>query len=267
MAYINGNKILFSASVSGTSDGAGVAIIDVQFLPTTSINENAFYRTPDGIFYYTNGKWHKVLDTESLIPRLMASRRFYDDNIGEINFSSESSDRVGLTYGEAILQKEGAHTLDEMIGATVTYISGSISNTITIATTNVVDISADGYTIAPEGTGNKVCIFVAFNDSYWPSKYAQNAFPKAGIYFSDYNDGDPYRVTQLSKSGNLKKIDKKFLDGSTSGGYFEGTAAEYNEVADTVPVGAIIWLTDEEGNLTTAVLDKAILGQMILGTS
>jgi hypothetical protein len=92
------------------------------------------------------------------------------------------------------------------------------------------------------------------------------------------------RVQQIMKyNRGIKKVDNKFLDlsnnddfkaleqkigsGSTGNTYFEGTAAEYNTVADTVPVGAIVWLTDEEGNLTTAVLDKAILGQMILGTS
>lgn len=92
------------------------------------------------------------------------------------------------------------------------------------------------------------------------------------------------RVQQIMKyNRGIKKVDNKFLDlsnnddfkaleqkigaGSTGNTYFEGTAAEYNTVADTIHVGAIVWLTDEEGNLTTAVLDKAILGQMILGTS
>ena len=62
-------------------------------------------------------------------------------------------------------------------------------------------------------------------------------------------------------------IEETDLPEDSDGGYFEGTAEEYEASADTVPVGAIVWLTDEEGNLTTAVLDKAILGQMILGTS
>lgn len=85
--------------------------------------------------------------------------------------------------------------------------------------------------------------------------------PGDNVEFEPVKGGSGGTVFKINATGGGSD------SGSTSGGYFEGTATEYNEAADTVPVGAIVWLTDEEGNLTTAVLDKAILGQMILGTS
>ena len=50
----------------------------------------------------------------------------------------------------------------------------------------------------------------------------------------------------------------------TGNTYFVGTLAEYEAQKDTIPVGALIIITDE-GDEESAILGQAILGKMILG--
>jgi hypothetical protein len=119
-------------------------------------------------------------------------------------------------------------------------------------------ISSQGIEINRQGTTNKL-EFPVTNGS------AVTIATSEDIERIDAN-GEEIANYCLDLNTRLETLENTAPSGG-SGGYFEGTAEEYNAAADTVPVGAIVWLTDEEGNLTTAVLDKAILGQMILGTS
>lgn len=61
MAYINGQKILFSPRIQITGNGAGGdAIVSVASLPTENISTNHFYRTSDGVYWYDGENWHEL---------------------------------------------------------------------------------------------------------------------------------------------------------------------------------------------------------------
>lgn len=67
MAYINGQKILFSPKIQITGNGSGIdAILSVASLPTENISTTHFYRTTDGVFWWDGTKWHEVANTAEL---------------------------------------------------------------------------------------------------------------------------------------------------------------------------------------------------------
>ena len=83
MAFINGQKVLFSAMINRSD-----AIIDCETLPTQDINAKSFYRTPDGIYWH-DGEWHKVIeDDDIVVPDTNTSER---GTAGLVHMYNESS--------------------------------------------------------------------------------------------------------------------------------------------------------------------------------
>lgn len=65
MAYINGQKVLFSPriNISGNESGSD-AILSVSSLPTENISTKHFYRTSDGMYWWDGKSWNAVNDVK-----------------------------------------------------------------------------------------------------------------------------------------------------------------------------------------------------------
>lgn len=119
-----------------------------------------------------------------------------------------SGESVNLVNGKAYLQTIVTRSVDDLIGATVTYRNGSsIAETSTLTTANKFSWTTDGVTFK---IGYATYIFVVYNTNYKPTQIGSNTFPKAGIYFSYYDDGDPNEVVSLS--AEITKIDNNYID-------------------------------------------------------
>lgn len=283
------------ANVAENTGGGGNAIIECLERPTQNISTTRFYRTPDGkIHWYDGVSWYSAADG---IEFQAISETFEDVPIS-VPYTADVKD-LSSAYSVGLMNWIGIvpnvqFTENDLANSTFTvnyrdeHYTSIIVKTYTFSELTVVEALTDlngnivghRYTVpaldsryAPAEvvilTTSGLCANVVANASVTgPAVYLGRTLKDVvtgGGYTSYFTE-----VESVAFTAYIKKIKPERLPegvGSTSGGYFEGTAAEYNTVADTVPVGAIVWLTDEEGNLTTAVLDKAILGQMILGTS
>lgn len=97
---------------------------------------------------------------------------------------------------------------------------------------------------------------------------ATNFIPKLGELIV-YDKDDTYAYTRFKIGDGTSFVNS--LPFIVHNPIWAGTTSEYNtaNVAGLIPVGTIVFITDEEGtdssDATTAMLGYAILGQMILG--
>lgn len=131
----------------------------------------------------------------------------------DISYSSSGAS-VPLTFysnAKAYLVSEKVYYLDELLGATVKWSSAGITDVATLNESSVVDNTNDGITFKVANY-NDCYMFVAYSTNYKPS-LASTAFPKAGVYFSYFDDGDNYYVSQLTKAGNgITPLGNQYLD-------------------------------------------------------
>lgn len=194
-------------------------------IPTSlsDLNEDANHRT---VTDAEKTAWNTKSDFSGSYDDL-SDRPFYDDGTIDIEISREGVS-IPLTNGDAYLQTEKAYTLEQMLGATgERYFSSGFRETFTLSEENLIDNTSDGLTFY---LGDYVYIFVAYTTNYKPD-VASTAFPKAGVYFSDYDDGDSYYVRSVSKELGFKKLDNKFLD-LPNNEDFKELKTEINEKSD-----------------------------------
>jgi hypothetical protein len=131
----------------------------------------------------------------------------------DINYA-DKGDFEPLLIGsnsKAYFQTEKTYPVIELLGATVTYRDGSSqSDTTTLSSSHIVDNTSDGVTFR---ISSSIFIFVAYTSNYHYSVVARNPFPKAGVYFSWYDDGDPYEIQSLKKEGEgITYLENKYLN-------------------------------------------------------
>ena len=123
---------------------------------------------------------------------------------------SYSGEPVQLVNGEAYLQTETVYSSNDLIGSKVSYRYSSSYGIETSINESHIDkkyTTNDGIAFK---FGAYSYIFVVYNTNYKPSLLKSSVFPKAGIYFSSYDDGDTNDILYLVVE--LQKIDDKYLD-------------------------------------------------------
>lgn len=138
----------------------------------------------------------------------LQDRPFYDDSI-QIKYSGNSLGMsANLVEGTAYLQTEKTYTLEELLGATVKYYNGgSMTTTTTLTESHISNQTENGITFSIK---SGVQMFVVYSTDYKPVALYYDSFPATGIYFSYWDNGDPYRVDTLVVT-DIKLLDSKYL--------------------------------------------------------
>lgn len=276
MAYINGNKILFSPVIRT----GGNAIIDVSSLPTTDINANAFYRTSEGIFWY-DGEWHNIADGGSggvSSWNDLTDKPFGEEAVETFSVSNKPHREMGGvfsmgTYG--LVTDTVVPAVDELgsYSADVTFIYGEAQNTESVTyvlSEFVVENLNGGYKLtkrSPVNTPDAI-VFVVSDYATFIANYALEV-ERNGIYAysteKDYYGPPSYssfaNVTAIHKTG-IKTLDEKYIPDtiarvsdipesgtSTGSGFTVDTVAcfDFGKPPASVEVqqDGILWGTDE----------------------
>ena len=141
MAYINGQKILFSPRIQITGNGSGIdAILSVASLPTENISTNHFYRTSDGVYWYDGESWREVADTAELeelrqnsVGAITGIDTYFNDEMSNLRFTNK-----GITWnGEFLIESAESdmaigtitHKMPLVAGENMTFEMGKYEGT------------------------------------------------------------------------------------------------------------------------------------------
>ena len=97
MAYINGQKVLFSPKINITGSGTGEAIISVASLPEENISTKHFYKTSDGVFWYDGSDWKQIVNDSDILDEVHTQTLYVNDEAVFGDNDQVTIDSTGIT--------------------------------------------------------------------------------------------------------------------------------------------------------------------------